>query len=142
MATSEGFKDFVLEQLARCAEEYLERKYAFSARKMFGEYCVYIVDLGDSSAESRANVSDSKKVLFLLCDEIVFIKKFECLSAVAREYSAYFALGYPFEGAKEHYALDIENLELVAQIIKVTLPFLPTPKPRKAHKSRDSNATK
>lgn len=140
MATSEGFKDFVLEQLARCAEEYLGRKYAFSARKMFGEYCVYIVDLGDSSVESRANVG--KKVLFLLCDEIVFIKKFECLSAVAREYGAYFTLGYPFEGAKEHYILDIENVGLMAQIIKVALPFLPTPKPRKTHKVRDSNATK
>ena len=138
MATSEGFKDFVLEQLARCAEEYLDGKYAFSARKMFGEYCVYIVDLGDLGVESRANMGDSKKVLFLLCDEIVFIKKFECLSAVAREYCAYFTLGYPFEGAKEHYALDIENVELMAQIIKVALPFLPAPKPRKAHKVRDS----
>lgn len=138
MATSEGFKDFVLEQLARCAEEYLDGKYTFSARKMFGEYCVYIVDLGDLGAKSHANTDDSKKVLFLLCDEIVFIKKFGCLDAVAREYGAYFALGYPFDGAKEHYALDVENLELMAQIIKVALPFLPTPKPRKAHKSRDS----
>lgn len=130
MATSEGFKDFVLEQLARCAEEYLEGGYAFSARKMFGEYCVYVVDSHNSRIDS------SKKVLFLLCDEIVFIKKFECLDAVAREYGAYFALGFPLEGAREHYILDIENLELMAQIIKSALPFLPTPKPRKARANR------
>lgn len=130
MATSEGFKDFVLEQLARCAEEYLEGEYAFSARKMFGEYCVYVVD----SRDSRTDLG--KKVLFLLCDEIVFIKKFECLDAVVREYGAYFALGFPYNGAREHYILDIENLELMAQIIKSALPFLPTPKPRKTKANR------
>lgn len=130
MATSVGFKDFVLEQLARCAEEYLEGEYAFSARKMFGEYCVYVVD----SRDSRVDLG--KKVLFLLCDENVFIKKFECLDAMAREYGAYFALGFPFDGAREHYILDIENLELMAQIIKSALPFLPTPKPRKARANR------
>lgn len=130
MATSEGFKDFVLECLARCAEEYLEGGYAFSARKMFGEYCVYVADSRDSHTDS------GKKVLFLLCDEIVFIKKFECLEAMAQENSAYFSLGFPFEGAREHYILDIENLELMAQIIKSTLPFLPTPKPRKAKTNR------
>ena len=134
MATSEGFKDFVLECLARCAEEYLEGGYVFSARKMFGEYCVYVADLRDLGADSRADLS--KKVLFLLCDEIVFIKKFERLEAMARENSAYFSLGFPYNGAREHYILDIENLELMAQIIKSALPFLPTPKPRKAKANR------
>lgn len=128
MATSEGFKDFVLEQLAQCAEEYLEGKYDFGARKMFGEYVVYIVDSRDFGTDS------GKKVLFLLCNENVFIKKFECLDAVTREYGAYFALGFPFDGAREHYILDIENLELMAQIIKSAMPFLPTPKPRKARR--------
>lgn len=130
MATSEGFKDFVLEQLARCAEEYLDGEYAFSARKMFGEYCVYVAN----SRDSRVDLD--KKVLFLICDENVFIKKFECLDAMAQEYGAYFALGFPFDGAREHYILDIENLELMAQIIKSTLPFLPTPKPRKTKANR------
>ncbi len=130
MATSEGFKDFVLECLVRCAEEYLEGKYDFSARKMFGEYCVYVADLRDSHIDS------DKKVLFLLCDENVFIKKFECLEAMAQENSAYFSLGFPYNGAREHYILDIENAKLVAQVIKATLPFLPTPKPRKANANR------
>lgn len=110
----------------------MEGEYVFSARKMFGEYCVYVVDSRDSRTDS------GKKVLFLICDENVFIKKFECLDAVAQEYGAYFALGYPFEGAREHYILDIENLELMAQIIKSALPFLPTPKPRKAKANRQT----
>ncbi|MGX2983918.1 hypothetical protein ACWIWK_00335 [Helicobacter sp. 23-1048] len=47
MATSANYKDFVLEQLVRCNDEFLGRGFAFSARKLFGEYCVYIESLGD-----------------------------------------------------------------------------------------------
>lgn len=61
MATSEEFKDFVLEQLARCAEENLEGEYAFSARKMFGEYCVYIADLCESHKIRIRFTSESRK---------------------------------------------------------------------------------
>lgn len=50
MATSEGFKDFVLEQLARCAEENLE-----------GEYCVYIADLCESHKIRIRFTSESRK---------------------------------------------------------------------------------
>ena len=71
MATSEGFKDFVLEQLARCAEDYLEGEYAFSARKMFGEYCVYIADLCANrirfAYDSRANHANSIRFAHDLC---------------------------------------------------------------------------
>ena len=147
MATSEGFKDFVLEQLARCNGEYLERRFAFSARKMFGEYCLYIKKNSAFSdflsADSRESCVDScvdspKKVLFLLCDESLFIKKYESLGAIVRESSDFITLGFPFDGAKEHYIIDIENLSLIAKIIESSLPFLPTPKPTKAKKSRKS----
>ena len=132
MATSSNYKDFVLEQLARCNDEFLDNKFAFSARKMFGEYCVYIVDSRESCADSH--LDSSKKVLFLLCDESVFVKKYELLGEIVRENSEFITMGYPFEGAKEHYIIDIENLALVAQIIQSALPFLPTPKPRKSKK--------
>lgn len=39
MATSAEFKDFVLEQL-----EFSTSRYIFSARKMFGDYCIYVRD--------------------------------------------------------------------------------------------------
>lgn len=132
MATSASYKDFVLEQLARCDSEYLGRRFAFSARKLFGEYCVYIVDSRESCVDSH--LDSPKKVLFLLCDESVFIKKYESLDAIVRENSEFFTLGYPFDGAREHYIIDIENLTLIAQIIQSALPFLPTPKPRKSKK--------
>ncbi|MGX2972835.1 hypothetical protein [Helicobacter sp. T3_23-1059] len=47
MATSASYKDFVLEQLARCNDEFLGHRFAFSARKLSGIYCVYIKSLGD-----------------------------------------------------------------------------------------------
>ncbi|MGX2983598.1 transcriptional regulator [Helicobacter sp. 23-1045] len=126
MATSASYKDFVLEQLVRCDSEYLGRRFVFSARKLFGEYCVYIADSRESCVD--LHLDSPKKVLFLLCDEGVFIKKYESLDAIVRENSEFFTLGYPFDGAREHYIIDIENLALIAQIIQSALPFLPTPK--------------
>ena len=134
MATSANYKDFVLEQLARCNSEYLGRGFAFSARKMFGEYCVYIADSRESCVDSH--LDSPKKVLFLLCDESVFVKKYESLDEIVRENSDFFTLGYPFDGAREHYIIDIENLALIAQIIQSALPFLPTPKAKKPKKSK------
>lgn len=136
MASSEAFKDFVLERLEQCAREHLSGAFAFSARKMFGEYCVYISEFGN--LESQRN----KKVLFLLCDEQVFIKKYEALDEVASEYEGFFALGFPFVGAREHYILDIENLELLAKIVQSTLPYLPTPKSKNTHQSKRAKARK
>lgn len=137
MATSAEFKDFVLDRLEQCARECLNENlggdFSFSARKMFGEYCVYIKDLrGFGGCVSGEN--ERKKVLFLLCDEQVFIKKYEVLEHIAQDFSAYFSLGFPFEGAREHYIIDIENTELLFAIIQSTLPYLPTPKPKKSKK--------
>lgn len=134
MATSAEFKDFVLERLEQCARECLNENlggdFNFSARKMFGEYCVYIRDLrGCVSGENGC-----KKVLFLLCDEQVFIKKYEVLEQITQDFNAYFSLGFPFNGAREHYIIDIENTELLSTIIQSTLPFLPVPKPKKSKK--------
>lgn len=96
MASSDAFKDLVLERLEQCAREQ-NGAFAFSVQKMFGEYCVYIIEFGILESQR------SKKVLFLLCDERVFIKKYEVLDEIASEYEGFFALGFPFVGAREHY---------------------------------------
>lgn len=136
MASSDAFKDFVLERLEQCARENLNGAFAFSVRKMFGEYCVYISEF--RSLESQ----NPKKVLFLLCDEQVFIKKYEVLDEIICEYEEFFALGFPFVGAREHYILDIENLELLAKIVQSTLPYLPTPKPKNTRQNKPTKASK
>ena len=118
MATSAEFKDFVLDCLERARSEK-RLNVRFETRKMFGEYCVYAYDTG------------VKKVLFLLCDELIFVKKFEALAEFASQNAGYFDTGFPFEGAREYYILDIENTEFLGEFLQILLPLLPEVKPKK-----------
>ncbi|MCW1359845.1 competence protein TfoX [Campylobacter sp. CCS1377] len=93
MASSEDFKDFVLEQLRLC-----ESKSVFSARKMFGEYCVYI----------------DTKPAFLICDDVLYIKQFPFLKELLKDND----LGTPFPKAKQWYILDIEDIEILKKVIE------------------------
>jgi len=43
--------------------------------------------------------------------------------------------GIPYEGAKVHYILDIENRELVRDVIAVLEPITPLPKKRAKKKA-------
>lgn len=118
MATSEGFKDFVLECLQRANVEF-NGKFTFSARKMFGEYCIYVNDKGIN------------KTLFLVCDEVVFVKKFAQLGEFVAQNDECFSTGYPYDGAKEHYSIDIENTEFLSALLQILVPLCAAPKPKK-----------
>ena len=39
--------------------------------------------------------------------------------------------GFPYDGAKEHYILDIEHRDKAIEIINTLLPVIPYPKKRK-----------
>lgn len=39
--------------------------------------------------------------------------------------------GCPYEGAKEHYILDVEDRELTEQVLRLAEAATPLPKPRK-----------
>lgn len=39
--------------------------------------------------------------------------------------------GFPYDGAKEQYILDIENRELVEKLLPLVAELTPLPKPRK-----------
>ncbi len=100
MAISKEYIDFVLENI-----------HGFEnvrARKMFGEYMVYIND---------------KPVLFA-CDNTVFVKKLSELLPFMENAEC----GLPYEGTKEHYILDIENEELSKKVISVLEAVTPVPK--------------
>ena len=98
MATSQDYIDFVVEQIH--GFEHVRYK------KMFGEYMVYV----------------NEKPILLICDNTVFVKKLDCIEEKMKEALT----GFPYDGAKEHYILDIEDTEMVEQVIpileKVTLP--------------------
>ena len=124
MPTSESFKDFVLENLKSALEN---TPYHFSAKKMFGEYCIYVI-VGESVP----------KPIFLLCDEMLFVKKFEILKLLLESTP----LGFPYAGAKESYILDVDSLETLREVVLTLAPTLPkSKKPKNKIPKESNNAT-
>ncbi|MFT3950959.1 MAG: TfoX/Sxy family protein [Oscillospiraceae bacterium] len=80
-------------------------------KKMFGEYMVYIND----------------KPILLVCDNTVFVKKADCIAELMKNADS----GYPYEGAKEHYILDIDDAHHCKAVIRILEPITPLPRPRK-----------
>lgn len=99
MATDLSYIQFVIEQLRGEEAAY---------KKMFGEYMVYI----------------EGKPVFTVCDNTVFVKQVKELEELMAEADK----GYPYEGAKECYILDIENAELVEKVVAVLKEVIPVPK--------------
>ena len=60
-------------------------------------------------------------------DNTVFVKKLPELS----ELMAGADCGFPYEGAKEQYILDIENRELAEKLLPLVAELTPLPKPKK-----------
>ena len=107
MGSTVDFIEFVVEQIAGTGN--------IRYRKMFGEYMVYVND----------------KPVLLVCDDTVFVKM---LDAVAEEMEGA-DTGYPYDGAKEHYILDIDDQELSRKVVSILEPIAQIPKPRKSKKS-------
>lgn len=103
MASSTEFIDFVCSQI--------EDAGVVRAKKMFGDYCIYV---------------DEKPALFV-CDNIVYIKKHDAIAELMKEAER----GFPYDGAKEHYILDIDHRKEAVNVIATLLPHLSYPKPKK-----------
>lgn len=103
MATSADFIEYVCEQIQGTG--------MVRYKKMFGEYMVYAND----------------KPVLTVCDNTVFVKKLDFL---AEEMSSA-EIGFPYDGAKEHYILDIDNSEFSNRIVGILEKVTPVPKPRK-----------
>jgi TfoX/Sxy family transcriptional regulator of competence genes len=103
MATTLDFIEYVSGQVIASG--------AVRNKKMFGEYMVYIND----------------KPLLLVCDNTVFVKILPCLDTLMANAEK----GFPYNGAKEHYVLDIDDTALVGKVVTALLPVTPLPKPRK-----------
>ena len=99
------YLDFVLEQL--------EGISGIDYKKMFGEYMVYVND----------------KPVLLVCDNTVYVKKLPEIE----ELMSGAECGVPYDSAKEHYILDIEDRELTAKAVEILERITPVPK-KKAKK--------
>lgn len=103
MATSIEFIDYVMEQLSGIGE--------LRYKKMFGEYMVYVND----------------KPIVIVCDDTAFVKKWDCIADLMKNAE----IGFPYEGAKEHYVLDIDNRELCLKVLSEIEKVAVKPKKRK-----------
>ncbi|MED9917540.1 TfoX/Sxy family protein [[Eubacterium] siraeum] len=83
-------------------------------KKMFGEYMVYVND----------------KPVLLVCDNTVYVKKLPEIE----ELMSGTECGVPYDGAKEHYILDIEDRELTAKAVEILERITPVPKKRSKKK--------
>ena len=103
MSTTKEFIEYVCEQVRGVG--------LIRYRKMFGEYMVYVND----------------KPILLVCDNIVYVKKLDCIAERMQDADR----GCPYSGAKEHYILDIDEAEFAREIIGILEPVTLQPKPKK-----------
>ena len=103
MATTKDYIEYVCERLHGAG--------GLHYRKMFGEYMVYVND----------------KPVLLVCDNTVFVKIVPELAALMADAERVL----PYEGAKEHYILDIDDTDLARQVVAVLEAVTPLPKPKK-----------
>lgn len=106
MASTIDFIEYVCDQIAGAGE--------IRYRKMFGEYMVYV----------------NNKPILLVCDNTVFVKMLPCLVGIMQGADK----GFPYDGAKEHYVLDIDNAKFSRKVIAILEPVTPLPKPKKKGK--------
>ena len=99
MASSAGYIAFVLDKLRRFGD--------VRAKKMFGDYVVYLCD----------------KPILTVCDNTVYVKMLPELLSDAEQ-------GCPYDGAKLHYIPDIEDAALLERLIPQLLELV-KPKARK-----------
>ena len=100
MATSREYIDWVCERLAPYGE--------VRPRAMFGEY---IVSLNGKNVVS-------------VCDNCVFVKELPALAEAFRGAER----GFPYDGAKEHYILDMDDRALLDEVVPLLETHMPLPK--------------
>lgn len=103
MATSLDFIEYACEQISGVG--------AIRYRKMFGEYMAYVND----------------KPILLICDNTVYVKQLSCIAEKMLQADK----GFPYNGAKEHYILDIDNADFSKEIVLLLEHATPLPKPKK-----------
>jgi TfoX/Sxy family transcriptional regulator of competence genes len=103
MASNIDFVNLVVDQIKDVG--------IITSKKMFGEYLIYV----------------NQKPVLSICDNIAFVKKLDCI----KPYLANVETGFPYDGAKEHYIVDVDDRELLNTIVKEIEKVTPVPKKKK-----------
>lgn len=109
MPCTEDFIEYVCRQL--------DGTGVIRTRKMFGDWCIYV---------------DEKPTL-LVCDNTAYIKKHSVISHLMRNAEC----GFPFDGAREHYILNLDHADEVKEVVSTLLPFLDYPKKKIRKKKQE-----
>ena len=109
MASDKSFLDFIVDQIQNAGE--------ITWKPMFGEYAIY---------------SDGK-IFALVCDNKLFVKP----TASGRAFISDVVEAPPYPGAKPSFLIGdkIDDREWLSELVRITLPELPEPKPKKPKKS-------
>lgn len=99
MASNIDFIEFISSQL--------EGLGCVRYRKMFGDYMIYL----------------DEKPIILVCDNIAYIKRLPELSDFMSDAES----GIPYEGAKEHYILDVDHKTVLREVVSRLWKYLPYP---------------
>lgn len=103
MATTIDFIEYACAQIAGAGE--------IRYKKMFGEYLAYV---------------DERPAL-LVCDNTVYIKIVPYLDGIMADAEK----DFPYNGAKEHWILDIDDGEKAKAVAALIAKNAPLPKPKK-----------
>lgn len=69
----------------------------------------------------------NNKPVIIVCDNITFVKKLECIKDMMKDAN----VGFPYKGAKEHFILDIDNSDFSKEVIIEIEKVTPLPKKKK-----------
>lgn len=112
MSCTDDYIAYMLEQLALAGE--------VSARKMFGEYGLYL----------------DGKIIGLVCDNQVFLKKTDSGAMLLGKDALE---GHAYPGAKLSYVFeDLDDQDFMEELLRATWRDLPFPKPKKPKAKKTS----
>lgn len=103
MATTTEYIEYVCEQISGVGD--------IRYKKMFGEYMVYV----------------NNKPVITVCDNTAFVKIVDAIAELMKNAEK----GFPYNGAKENYILDIDNSDFAKKVVSELEKVTPLPKPRK-----------
>ncbi len=103
MASNPDFVQYIVDQCSRAGE--------ITARKMFGDYCVYC----------------NGKPFALISDNGFYIKLTESGRKLLRTED----MRPPYDGAKPHFYIeDVDDRDYLSALVRATCAELPAPKPK------------
>jgi TfoX/Sxy family transcriptional regulator of competence genes len=103
MASDLNYVQYVIDQI--------KTNGTITYKKMFGEYLIYL----------------NQKPVVMVCDNTAFVKILDCIKPLMESEET----GFPYDGAKEHYVVNIDNSEHLSNVVMILEKNVPISKKKK-----------